>query len=200
MQPSAIWRSLRDQPQSPCPVRPSHRHRPTMLSPPVWGLPLRLQGQTRISRQTDEQRHPRMQIREFFSPTRTPSPTYRLCFRTKVTMRDLCFTINPNSGGEEQDVPYSCSKSTGDAALFAPPVAPKSPGDIHFHLFVGGVQYWIVGKRRSWVRAQVGDEHPTLAGRLLSHRPPQASKFPNWVLASTYTTYIARDRRKKEAS
>lgn len=123
--------------------------------------------------------------------------THGYSSRLKVIERCLHFVMNPNME-DQQDVYYRCTRTNADIPLHAPPACTRSPGDVHFHVYMGGVQYWIVGTRMKWVKAKLGDEHPNIPGRLLSHRAPHNLKYPNWVLAATYTTYIARDRRKKE--
>lgn len=114
-----------------------------------------------------------------------------------IAEKALHFTINRDTE-DERDVPYRCSKSNGNAPLDAPPLTASSPGDIHFHVFMGDVQYWVVGTQLAWVEINLGEEHPSIRGRLLSHRSPYNTRYPNWVLPATHASYIAHDRRKKE--
>lgn len=117
----------------------------------------------------------------------------------RTVERTLQFTININSE-HERTIEYRCSKSKGDAPLDTAPIVAesRSPSDVHFHIHNGEVQYWVVTMRRNWAKWKLGGEHPRSSSRVLSHRSPWAAKFPNWVLSTTWKTYKARDRQKKE--
>lgn len=71
-------------------------------------------------------------------------------------------------------------------------------GDIHLHVWSEGVQYW-VWQGEEWVDAEVGFRHPLIGKtRVLSHKTPQETKLPSWVLNSTLSTYKSRDKEDEE--
>lgn len=104
--------------------------------------------------------------------------------------------MNPKTTSE-QTVNFTCTTSDGPESLKAPPTGTsvdRASGDIHLHIFMGGVQLWVY-KTGKWVAAQEGDPHPVLGkSRVLSHREPRNKKLPNWVLHSTLVTYNSRKR------
>lgn len=64
------------------------------------------------------------------------------------------------------------------------------------HTYMGGIQHWVLGSSITWIAAKIGDPHPSVADRVLSHQEPQGVKFPKWVLPATLATYRTRSRHK----
>lgn len=70
----------------------------------------------------------------------------------------------------------------------------RAAGDIHVHVFMGGVQLWAFNDDK-WSAAQEGDPHPSFGKtRVLSHREPRRSRLPNWVLPATLVAYQSHAR------
>lgn len=72
-----------------------------------------------------------------------------------------------------------------------------APGDVHVHVYMGGLQYWVCGKDMLWQDASLGCKHPQYGRRrVLSHRPPHSDKLPSWVANSTLVTYKSKARQE----
>lgn len=115
----------------------------------------------------------------------------------KVLEYRLHFTLFQKTP-EETDVAYKCTRTHGTSRLAKVPVSPslRSPGDIHVHTYMGGIQHWVLGVESAWISAAIGNHHPTISDRVLSHQEPHGTKFPKWVLPATLATYKTRERRK----
>lgn len=98
---------------------------------------------------------------------------------------------------KEREVHYAVTRSQSTQALLEPhptTAAKRAPGDIHLHLYMGGLQYW-VWEGDGWVEARVGFAHPVIGRtRVISHLSPQDTKLPTWVLNTSLSTYNSRKR------
>lgn len=111
---------------------------------------------------------------------------------------DPGWTVHSGSFKVDDELsPFRVTRSEHLSTTPRPPpgITGSSLGDVHFHVFMGGISYWVYEKR-GWVRAEEGHHHPVFgAKRVLCHRVKDKTRMPNWVLSSTMVTYHYRARK-----